>query len=85
MKGTSVTVVLIGRETANRKWVKYEIEKSINDGKGLIGIDISKIRDQNGQTDETGTNPLPSRYPRYAWNNDNGRDNLSKWIEQAAP
>ncbi len=29
LRGTSVTAVLIGAETANRPWVKYEIEKSI--------------------------------------------------------
>ena len=29
LEGTSVTVVLVGEETCNSKWVKYEIEKSI--------------------------------------------------------
>src|SRR5881397_2946215 len=32
--GTSVTVVLIGAETANRKFVDYEIEQSIARGNG---------------------------------------------------
>ncbi|MFH0834539.1 MAG: TIR domain-containing protein [Patescibacteria group bacterium] len=82
--GTSVTVVLIGRETSKRRWVKYEIKRSIELGKGLIGIDISKIKDQNENLDETGENPLPANYHKYLWNNDNGRENLSKWIEKAA-
>ncbi|HYQ77689.1 MAG TPA: TIR domain-containing protein [Solirubrobacterales bacterium] len=85
LKGTSVTVVLIGNETASRPWVQYEIEKSIEDGKGLIGIDISKIKDREGETDETGANPLPNGYPYYRWNKDNGYENLGKWIEDAAP
>lgn len=85
LKGTSVTVVLIGKETASRPWVKYEIEKSIKDGKGLIGIDISKIKDRDGATDDTGTNPLPAGYPYYRWNKDDGYENLGGWIEDAAP
>ena len=84
LNGCSVTVVLIGKETANRRWVKYEIQKSIELGKGLIGIDISKIENRDGETDSTGVNPLPTGYKRYLWNNDNGRKNLGNWIEQAA-
>jgi hypothetical protein len=85
LKGTSVTVVLIGQETSKRRWVKYEIKRSIELGKGVIGIDISKIKNALGHTDETGINPLPLDYPYYAWNRDKGRDNLSKWIEAAVP
>jgi len=84
LRGTSMTVVLIGNQTANRRWVKYEIRKSIELGHGLLGIDISKIKNVMGQTDETGVNPLPSGYKRYAWNNDKGAENLARWIEQAA-
>ncbi|MCX5717710.1 MAG: TIR domain-containing protein [Nitrospirae bacterium] len=84
LNGTSVTVVLIGKETSTRPWVKYEIKRSIELGKGLIGIDISKIKDQDGNTDDTGANPLPAGYGKYLWNNDNGRENLGDWIEKAA-
>ncbi|MCK5476561.1 MAG: TIR domain-containing protein [Candidatus Aenigmarchaeota archaeon] len=84
LNGTSVTIVLIGRETSNRRWVKHEIERSVELGKGLIGIDISKIKDQYGKTDNAGVNPLPAKYKKYLWNNNNGRDNLGKWIEKAA-
>jgi hypothetical protein len=84
MDGTSVTVVLIGAETGKRRWVKYEIKRSIELGKGLLGIDISKIRDPRGKTDTKGPNPLPSGYPLYQWNNDDGRANIGTWIETAA-
>lgn len=84
LKGTSVTVVLVGKETASRRWVKYEIAKSLELGKGLIGIDISKIKDRYGETDETGKNPLPAGYPLYLWNKNNGAENLAKWINKAA-
>lgn len=84
LSGTSVTVVLVGQETSTRPWVKYEINRSIELRKGLIGIDISKIKDRHGNVDNTGLNPLPVGYPLYRWNRDNGRDNLSQWIEEAA-
>lgn len=85
LAGTSVTVVLIGRRTASRPWVKYEIAQSLNLGKGLIGVDISKIKNQTGQVDETGPSPLPAGSPHYRWNRDEGRKNLGAWIENAAP
>src|SRR5438045_8978625 len=40
LNGTSVTVVLVGKDTCTSKWVKYEIEKSEELGNGLLGIDI---------------------------------------------
>lgn len=84
LQGTSVTVVLIGAQTASRRWVKYEIQKSIELGKGLIGVHISGIKDQHGNTDNLGANPLPTGYPVYKWNASNGAANLGKWIEDAA-
>ena len=48
LNGTSVTVVLIGAETAERPWVKYEIKRSIERGNGLIGVRIHSLRDQEG-------------------------------------
>jgi len=52
LEGTSVTVVLVGEKTCNSRWVKYEIRKSIERGNGLLGIDISKIKDLQGNTSE---------------------------------
>jgi hypothetical protein len=49
---TTVTVVLVGSETCASKWVKYEIEQSKERGNGLLGIDISKIKNFNGDTTE---------------------------------
>ena len=58
MKGTSVTVVLIGAETYNRKYVLYEIQKSYEEGKGLLGIYIHNMKNQNGYSDNKGQDPL---------------------------
>jgi hypothetical protein len=84
LAGTSVTVVLIGAETYKRRWVKYEIAKSLALGKGLFGVNISGIKDRHGNTDIMGQNPLPNGYPVYKWNHNNGAENLGRWIEAAA-
>jgi MTH538 TIR-like domain (DUF1863) len=81
--GTSVTAVLIGAQTASRRWVKYEIDKSIERGNGLIGIYIHNIKDFAGNTDYRGTNPLPAGYPTYDWINDDGYNNLGTWVDDA--
>ena len=47
LKGTSVTVVLIGEETLNRPFVQYEIQKSIEKGNAIIGVFIHNIKDMN--------------------------------------
>ena len=83
LKGTSVTVVLVGEKTCDSKWVKYEIEKSIEKGNGLIGIDISKIKDLQGNTSER-CEQIPKGYNFYLWNKDKGYENMGDWIEEAA-
>jgi hypothetical protein len=84
LKGTSVTAVLIGQETANRTYVKYEIDQSIARGNGLLGVAINKIKNREGEVDEPGPNPLPSGYKVYLWNKDDGYENLGDWVEAAA-
>lgn len=44
MKGTSVTVVLFGAETYNREWVRHEIRRSYQLGKGTLAIDVHNCR-----------------------------------------
>ena len=41
MKRKTCVVVLIGAETADRPWVKHEIEEGWNDGKGVVGVYMS--------------------------------------------
>ena len=81
--GTTVSVFLLGANTNRSKWVRYELEQSIAKGSGILFIDISKIDAfGRGTTDCCGS--LNSSYPLYRWNNGKGRENLSKWIEDAA-
>lgn len=96
--GTSVTVVLIGAETADREYVKYELSKSYSKGNGMLGIYIHKLKDKNGNTSAKGTNyfgeigkdrdgnPVyfSSSYTTYDWVDDDGYNNLGKWVEDAA-
>ena len=58
LKGKSVTCVLIGSKTNKSKWVKYEIEKSIEQKKGLLGVFIHKLKNNNRKTDKKGANLL---------------------------
>lgn len=59
LQRTSVTVVLIGRETASRRFVKYEIAASHLRGNGLLGIYIHDLKDRSGDYDLfPGDNPF---------------------------
>ena len=77
LDGTSVTVVLIGRETADRPWVQFEVEQSITRNNGLLGIYINRLKNQKGQASFVrGSKPtVPSRvsFPAYDWDQDVAR------------
>ena len=82
LKGTTVTVVLIGAETSGRKYVTYEIDKSIACGNGLLGIYINNIKDKDGRIDPVGAIPAAlskSGAPIYTW--EYGK--LGEWVEKA--
>ena len=52
--GTSVTVVLYGAETYFRPWVRHEIKRSFELGKGILAIDIHNVRDPRTGFDVAG-------------------------------
>jgi hypothetical protein len=56
--GRSCTIVLVGQETANRKWINYEIRESWNQGMGVVGIRIHGLRNSNSETAYAGYNPF---------------------------
>jgi len=56
--GRSCTIVLIGENTAGRKWINYEIKKSWDSGKGLLGVYIHNLKDRNGIQSNQGINPF---------------------------
>lgn len=56
---TSAVCVLIGSDTWSRRWVHYEIARTIIDGKGLLGVHLNSIRHHKTLTAHTrGANPL---------------------------
>lgn len=49
LKGNSVTCALIGTETYDRRWVRYELVKSFTENKGLLGVGINWIKGKDGK------------------------------------
>ena len=58
IKGKSCTVVLVGSNTANRKWINHEIVKSWDDGMGVVGIHIHGLKNLDGNIATKGKNPF---------------------------
>ncbi|MBX7133943.1 MAG: TIR domain-containing protein [Fimbriimonadaceae bacterium] len=58
MYGKSCTIVLVGSNTANRKWINYEIVKSWDEGMGVVGIHINGLKNFAGETSAKGNNPF---------------------------
>ena len=58
MKNKRAVVVLVGAETADRPWVRYEIEKAWTKRHPMVGIRIHGMADSTGRTDRPGANPF---------------------------
>ncbi|MEI9966283.1 MAG: TIR domain-containing protein [Candidatus Moraniibacteriota bacterium] len=74
LNNTSVTCFLIGEKTYSRPWCQYELNKSLEDKKGIIGI-LLPNQEKHG--------PLwISRFgaPVYKWDH----TKFAEWIEAAA-
>ena len=95
LKGTSATVVLIGEETLDRHFIKYEILQSMLKGNAIIGVAIHNIKDmKTGKTSKPGdlNTIICYRYGKpvrffeicdafYDYVEENGYENLGKWVE----
>ncbi|TNI61208.1 molecular chaperone Tir [Aeromonas media] len=60
-------IVLVGEDTSNRPWVRYEIEKAWNNGKPIFGIFIHNLKCPRNGTSRKGINPFDT------FNFDDGR------------
>lgn len=58
LSGKSVAIILIGSKTAGRKWINYEIKKAWADGKGVLGVYIHNLKDNDEKQATKGTNPF---------------------------
>lgn len=98
MNYKSCVIVLIGGHTAERHWVKYEIQKAWNDKKALFGIYIHNLRCPRNGFGRKGENPfaqftlsdgrrLSSLVECYEPKIQNAygdiKENLSRWVEGA--
>lgn len=98
LSGTSVTAVLIGVDTSNRDYVKFELQESYAKGNGMLGVYVHQCKDLAGKTSSKGSNQFgeigkdangkavyfSNTYTCYDWIDDDGYNNLGKWIEAAA-
>ena len=70
LERTTVTIVLIGTLTAQRPWVKYEIQESIKRNNGFLGVYIHHLKNSLGQISNPGPKPAvpPNvQIPAYKW------------------
>jgi hypothetical protein len=58
MEYRTVLIVLIGTNTAGRKWINYEIQHAWEKKLGVCGIRINRLLDQSGQMSSMGQNPF---------------------------
>jgi hypothetical protein len=58
MQKRSCIVVLIGSQVSGRKWITYEIKKAYDLGKGIVGIYIHNLKDNDGKQASKGCNPF---------------------------
>lgn len=58
MDGKSCAVVLIGSNTANRKWINYEIVNAWDAGMGVVGVHIHGLKNLDQKTAVKGHNPF---------------------------
>lgn len=56
--GRSCAIIMIGEGTANRKWINYEIDKAWADGKGVFGIHIHNLKNEEKNQSSKGLNPF---------------------------
>ena len=98
MRYRSCVIVLIGKETAESKWVQYEIQKAWEDNKGLFGIYIHNLKCPKNGKCLKGPNPfdlfefsdgtkLSSFITCYNPNPEDAysdiRTHLESWVEKA--
>lgn len=58
VENTSVTCVLAGTFTYLRRWVRYEICRSVLKANGIITVNVNRMLDSRGNTTVKGPNPL---------------------------
>jgi len=84
LENTSVTVVCVTYGTTSRKYINYEIDKSLERGNGLVAVQIHHLKDQNGQTGSPGAIPPQIEANGFKAYKYTDKEALAYWIEEAA-
>ena len=58
MNGRTCAVILVGKDTANRKWINHEISEAWRLKKGVVAISIHNLKGSDGKQSSAGSNPL---------------------------
>jgi hypothetical protein len=58
LSGKSCAIVLIGANTAARKWINYEIIRAWDENKGVLGVYIHNLKDNDKTQSSKGLNPF---------------------------
>jgi len=82
IQNTSVTCVLVGENTFSRRWVRYEIARSILKGNGILSVRVHNLKNQMGYASNEGPNPFDCM---GTYKTDDGRlllaeKNNGKWV-----
>lgn len=62
MKWKKAVIVLVGKETAGREWVNYEINKAWKDKKPLLGVRIHGLSSLSDGPDSAGSSPFNPQF-----------------------
>ena len=94
LERASVTCVLIGQGTSQSKWVKYEIDRSYAQDKGILGIFIHNLKNKEGNTTRKGLNPIPNSFMAKSYDPTTEcptssayqciSNNIQEWVEYSA-
>jgi hypothetical protein len=79
LKNTSVTCVLVGTHTFERRWVDYEIMRSLYKGNDILAIHINGINGKDGKIKKKGNNPL--YYLGYSFDSTGIKLSLHNYID----
>ncbi len=83
LKNTSVTVVFVTYGAVNRKYINYEIEKSLEKGNGLVAVQIHHLKDQYQSISPAGAIPPQIKVNGFKAYKYTTKEALAKWIEEA--
>ena len=89
IKRTRITILLISAETLDRKYVSYELSKSLLNGNSIIPILIDS---EENAFNEDGINSVKQKLDVELsgrnlkirkWFQENGKENILRWLNEA--